>query len=260
MFRRTVIALWILSAAGCANHVHRRDVDPAAPAAARAPEPAWMVIGAYSTRFKISQPDRNHNVAMAAARLNGAEVPAHGAWSFNREVGQRTVDGGWRVAPVLLLEGARPAVGGGICQVSSTVYNAALLADMRATQRHAHSRPVRYIPLGRDATVSWGAKDLVLTNPHPFPIRLQATVLYDRLSVRVLAPQALGYEVRLETADAEPASLRKELQILESPDRLAVGGVWVKLYRHRLRDGSVFESERVGRSSFYPFKVEDELR
>ncbi len=246
--------------AGCSTGSLRRAEAPAAGVDSRGIEPTWHVLGSYSTRFKIDQTDRNHNVAKAASRLDGAEIPAGGSWSFNKEVGQRTVNRGWRVAPVLLLEGARPAEGGGICQVSSTVYNAALLADLQAKQRHPHSRPVRYIPLGRDATVSWGSKDLVLHNPHDFPIRFSARVIYDRLIIVALAPQTLDYEVRLETADAEPASLRKEIQILENPDTLAVGGVWIKLYKHRLRDGTVYESQRVGRSSFYPYKVKPELR
>lgn len=223
-------------------------------------EPVWEVIGSYSTRFHLEVVDRVHNIRMAAAQLDGAILGPSGRWSFNEQVGRRSLRTGWRLAPALVLEGARPAVGGGICQASSTVYNAALLADLRVRQRHPHTRPVRYVPLGRDATVSWGSKDLQLSNPHPFPIRFEARVLHDRLTVRVLAPRTLDYEVRLETADAEPATPRKEIQVLAESERLAVGGVWVKLYRLRVRDGSVYQSERVGRSSFYPFRIEPEVR
>ena len=218
----------------------------------------WHVVGSYSTRFKLAETDRNFNIQVAADTLNGLTIPAQSPWSFNEVVGNRTLDRGWRLAPSLAFDGAEPAAGGGICQVSSTVYNAALLADLGIRQRHPHSRPVPYIALGRDATVAWGIKDLQLDNPHPFPLKLRAKVVHDRLVVELLAPSPLAYEVRLKTGDYEPASPRREYQVLENPDRIAVGGVWVKLYRQRLRDGSVYETERVGRSTFYPYKIEAE--
>ncbi len=226
----------------------------------RGAESAWTAIGAYTTSFDLGMADRAHNIEKAVARLDGLELPAGAQWSFNGAVGQRTLEGGWKLAPTLVLEGKQLDVGGGICQVSTTVYNAALFADLSVRQRHPHSRPIRYVPLARDATVSWGTKDLVLRNEHDFPVRFEAYVVHDRLTVRVLAPKALDYEVRLQTGDPEPATPRKELQVLENPDRLAVGGVWVKLYRHRVRDGSVYQTEKVGRSTFYPYKIKEEIR
>lgn len=256
--RLTSLSLLLLSA-GCTTFGTRAPEAPT-PAGSRALEPTWHVVGGYSTTFDPQRTDRSHNIGKAATRVDGALIPAGGTWSFNKRVGERTLDGGWRLAPALDVEGANPSVGGGICQVSSTVYNALLLGDLRVRQRFPHSRPVRYIPLGRDATVSWGDKDLVVRNPHPFPVRLRTRIVRARLLVQLLAPARLGYEVRLETADSEPAAPRKELQILESPNRLAVGGVWIKLYRHRVRRGSTYETERVGRSSFYPYRIAEETR
>ena len=218
----------------------------------------WHVVGSYSTRIKLAETNRNFNIQVAVERLNGLTIPARSPWSFNAVVGDRTLDRGWRLAASLAFDGPEPAAGGGICQVSSTVYNAALLADLAVSQRHPHSRPVPYIALGRDATVAWGIKDLRLENPHPFPLKISARVVHDRLVVALLAPSRLTYEVRIKTGDYEPASPRREYQVLENPDRIAVGGVWVKLYRQRLRDGSIYETERVGRSTFYPYKIEPE--
>lgn len=254
-FVLTLAAVWALAAAGCSAGNARRAAATPEPARERAPEVAWRVIGSYSTVFSLDQSERSVNIRLAASRLDGATIGPGETFSFNTAVGPRQLGGGWRLAPALVLEGARLSVGGGICQVSSTVYNATLLGDLRLVERHAHTRPVRYIPLGRDATVSWGSKDLRMRNPHDFSVRLRTSVRHDRLVVELLAPARLAYEVRLETADAEPASPRLELQVLENPDRLAVGGVWVKLYRHRLRRGSVYQSERIGRSSFYPYKI-----
>ncbi len=259
MIRRLipVVSLLLLST-GCAP-LGPRAPESQVSVGSRSLEPTWQVIGSYSTTFDASHLERSRNITMAAARLDGVVIAPRERWSFNNAVGERTLDAGWQLAPALDVDGANPSVGGGICQVSSTTYNALLLGDLRIRQRFPHSRPVRYIPLGRDATVSWGDKDLVMTNPHDFAVRLRARILPGRLMVQLLAARPLNYEVRLETADAEPAAPRKELQILDNPNRLAVGGVWIKLYRHRLRRGSIYETERIGRSSFYPFKIAEEI-
>lgn len=218
------------------------------------PEPTWHRIGSFSTTFDVTEVERSHNIRQAAKHLDGATMPPRGRLSFNREVGPRTIARGYHVAPVLMLEGARPALGGGICQVSTTLYNAVLYAGLRIVHRYAHSRPIRYVPLGRDATVSWGSKDLVIQNPNPHPIRLNVFTRNGRLFIDVYAPVRLGYEVRLETADHEQATPRKKLQVLAQPDLLSVGGVWVKLYRHKVINGSVVSTERIGRPTYYPFK------
>ena len=249
---RTISLLAIWAGLGCATGTSV--ADGPGHRGARPGEPTWAALGSYSTAFDATQPDRSHNIAKAAALLDGRTIPPGGKLSFNRAVGRRTLGAGWRMAPTLAFDGAEPAPGGGICQVSSTLYNAVLLADLRVTRRHPHSRPIWYVPLGRDATVDYGAKDLRFENPHGFPVRLRAQVRGNRLLVSVLAPMALPYEVRLVTGDAEPASPRREFQRHDQPDDLAVGGVWVKLYRQRVRDGSVVQVERIGRASFYPFK------
>jgi len=216
----------------------------------------WSRIGSFSTTFDLSEGERSHNIEQAVERLNGAIIPPSSTFSFNHVVGPRTIARGFRVAPVLMLEGARPALGGGICQVSTTLYNTALYAGLRVAERYAHSRPIRYVPLGRDATVSWGSKDLRIENPNSHPVQFRAFTRNGRLFVDAYAPHGLGYEVRLETADHEEATPRKKLQVLAQPDRLSVGGVWVKLYRHKVIDGSVIATERIGLPTYYPFARE----
>lgn len=219
-----------------------------------------VVLSSYSTSFVEGQDDRNHNIRLAAEKLDGAVIPPGEAWSFNQHVGPRTLERGWRAAPTLTIEGRELGEGGGVCLVSSTVYNAMLLADLAILERSPHSRPIRYIPLGRDATVDYGVKDLRVRNRHAFPVRIAARVVGRRLVVEVLGRRPLGYDVQLETADSEPASPRKEIQVIDRTDDLAVAGVWVKLYRHRVKEGSVFETERIGAASYYPFKIKAATR
>ncbi len=216
-------------------------------------EPEWTVIASFTTQYRAHEADRSHNIATAAGALDGAVIEPGGAFSFNARVGKRSLESGYRNAPTLTLEGKEPALGGGVCQVSSTVFNALLLADLTVAEHHPHSRAVSYLPMGRDAAVAWPGKDLEMLNPHPFPVRLAARAEQGRLVVQVRAPARFDHEVRVEVGDIERASPRREFQVLERPDELAVDGFWVKLYRKRVRDGSVYEVERIGDAAFYPF-------
>lgn len=138
-------------------------------------------VASFTTRFP-PDPDRTHNLALAASRLRGVLLPTGSELSFNEVVGPRTKGAGFRAAPVLVEDELVPGDGGGVCQVSSTLFNAALLADLAVTRRANHTRPVTYVPLGRDATVVYGSLDLRLRNQGP-PVLLWAELAGDRLTV-----------------------------------------------------------------------------
>ena len=128
------------------------------------------VVSEYSTTFPSYQSSRNTNIRLAAAKLNGTVLLPGQEISFNDTVGRRTAKGGFREAPVLKNGKHDHDIGGGICQVSTTMYNAALLADMKIVRRNNHSIPSVYVPVGRDATVDWGTLDLVWANPTDQPV------------------------------------------------------------------------------------------
>ena len=93
-----------------------------------------------------------------------------GVFSFNAVVGERTKARGYKEAGVYVNGQVDTGVGGGICQVSSTLFNAALMSNMTITARRAHSLPVSYLPRGRDAAVSWGGPEFKFKNPYNFPV------------------------------------------------------------------------------------------
>lgn len=157
------------------------------------------VMGQFATTFPRSQTSRNANIRVAADKLNGIVLAPGERASFNQIVGRRTIEDGFRLAPVLLNGRKEIDIGGGICQVSSTLYNASLLAGLKIAERQCHSRPVPYIASGRDATVNWGSIDLVVENSHPFPIALGSQYESGRITFYVLGPQALPETVRIET-------------------------------------------------------------
>ncbi len=141
-----------------------------------------VVLGAYRTSVGGSE-ERAFNVALAASILNNTLVYPGEVFSFNKSVGPFTASRGFRPAPVIVQDQLQLGPGGGVCQVASTLYNACLLAGLTIVERHAHSRPVRYVPPGRDATVADGSKDFKFRNDYPFPVIIKAGSVGRRLSV-----------------------------------------------------------------------------
>ena len=129
--------------------------------------------------------NRLNNIILATASVNGLVLEPGEEFSFNRVVGQRTTDRGFRSAPAFSNGTTVMAIGGGICQVSSTIYSAVMDSTLSITERHPHGLPVSYIPRGRDATVSWGSLDFRFVNNTEYPLRIDAEVDGRTLTVRV---------------------------------------------------------------------------
>lgn len=135
-----------------------------------------VLISRYTTGFRSrgSERSRAQNVETAARALDGATIPANGWLSFNGRVGARSVERGYQIAHVINDGEMVDGLGGGVCQVASTLHAAAFLGGLRILEHVPHSRPSEYIPMGLDATVVWPNVDLVLGNPHPFPITVRS--------------------------------------------------------------------------------------
>jgi vancomycin resistance protein YoaR len=122
------------------------------------------LISSFTTNFDSSNAPRSSNIRLAAKYITGTILPPGAVFSFNEVVGQRTVEKGFREAGVYINGKVDTGIGGGICQVSTTLYNTVLLADLLVTERSNHSLTVPYVPLSRDAAVSWGSQDFKFTN------------------------------------------------------------------------------------------------
>lgn len=159
------------------------------------PQPfaATTVLGSYVTRYRRrgEESSRAHNIELAAERLDGATIEPGTTVSFNDRVGPRTEDRGFEIAHVIFEGELVDGVGGGACQVASTLHAAAFFAGLDVTQHQPHSRPSSYIPMGLDATVVYPGVDLVLRNPFPFPVRVQAAAADGRMSVDILGTAEL---------------------------------------------------------------------
>ncbi|MCG3153194.1 MAG: hypothetical protein GEEBNDBF_02505 [bacterium] len=148
------------------------------------------VFASFTTKFDIGKRSRSHNIATAVKKWQGVVIPPHGRVSFNETVGQRTAKNGYLPAPVYENRRVSEGLGGGICQVSTTLYNAGLEAGMKVISRGGHSRPCSYAPPGRDATVDWPTRDLVLENPYDFPLLVHAEAEGGKVTFRLYGDPA----------------------------------------------------------------------
>lgn len=155
------------------------------------------VVASFSTNFNNGQVDRSTNIRLAAGIIDGRILMPGESFSFNRFVGRRTAKGGFKSAGVFVNGRKEYDIGGGICQVSTTLYNAAVFADLKIKTRSNHSRPVPYVPLGRDAAVSYPDPDLVFENNQETPIALSATVGRGTIEFRILGQKTPGKEIRI---------------------------------------------------------------
>lgn len=152
------------------------------------PAPSVEIAG-YATTLSGRTPNQRHNARLAASALNNKVIAPGAVFSFNRAAGSWSVDQGYRKAPVSYDGELVPAFGGGVCQTSTTLYNAALLAGLGVVERHRHVFAPHYVSPGRDAAVAYPNIDLRLRNPHPFPVRITARASGDRLDVRLWGRQ-----------------------------------------------------------------------
>lgn len=157
------------------------------------------VLASYQTKY--SPGNRGHNIALAARKLNGSLVKPNGIFSFNDTVGLRTATAGYKVAGVILDGQLADGIGGGVCQVSSTLYNAVLLAGLTPTARTSHALPSAYCPPGLDATVADGQIDLQFRNQLAHSVYLLTSADGHTLTVYILGTRADlgGKTIRLES-------------------------------------------------------------
>ena len=133
------------------------------------------LLATFSTRFDGSNYNRNTNIKLAAKKVNGTVILPGEKFSFNTIVGSRTIEAGFKEGTAYIGGKVVPDVGGGVCQVSSTIYNTALLANMQIVERSNHMFTTGYVAASRDATVYYGSLDFVFKNSRKYPIKMVAS-------------------------------------------------------------------------------------
>ncbi len=145
-------------------------------------------LGSYTTRYAASG-NRGSNVANAASRINNKILLPGETFSFNETVGRRTVANGFKTAPEYMNGQTVDGIGGGTCQVSTTLYSAVLYADLKIVKRSNHSMSVSYVPLGQDATVTDGGIDFQFMNDTAYPVKISSTTGGGKITVTIIGTE-----------------------------------------------------------------------
>lgn len=219
------------------------------------------VMARYRTYFNQENANRTGNIRLAAASVRQVVLEPGELFSFNQATGPRIPASGYLEAPVVVGGRLVPGVGGGVCQVSSTVYNAALLADLQVVDRHRHSIPSAYVPPGRDATVAYDYFDLRLRNSRDWPVVVQTELGPGWIEARVLGRRTPGerVEVRTEILETIPPT-EERIPDPELPaGQVAVRtkgspGYRVKVWQIIFRDGAEAERRLVSEDYYQPLR------
>lgn len=217
-----------------------------------------VLMAAYRTVLLDPLPGEEYNVHLAARYLAGKVIYPGGIFSQNREIGPYSKARGFREGPTYVGTKLKTTVGGGVCKIASTLYNVAVLCDLKIIERHPHSMPVPYVPYGQDATVSYGARDFKFKNDTDAPILIWAqgvdNVLYIGFYSKRAAPKVKWHHELIERQEA-PTYYRKNSSLPRGAKKVVVEGMdgakvrsWVTVAK---ADGTVITKE-LGISSYMP--------
>ncbi len=200
----------------------------------------YSLEGSCTTSFRGSSSNRIKNIQVAASNINQMVLYPGQEASMNTAFRPRTSANGYRQAGTYVGGKVVPGMGGGICQVSSTVYNAVMNSGLTVLERHPHSMPVHYLPLGMDAAISGGSKDLRFRNDYPFPVLIEAYTEGKNLTVNIYTNELLtaGTSYRLH-------AVRK-------------GSLAANAYLEISSDGAVVEDRFLGTSRYSPMLPDNE--
>lgn len=215
-------------------------------------------LGSFSSRYSTSNKNRSQNVALASKLINGIILAPGETFSYNKAVGPRTEARGFREATMYSNGESVMGIGGGICQVSSTLYSAVLYSDLEVVARQNHSMTVDYMPKGQDATVSYGTIDFKFRNDTKNPVKINSVASGGQLTVSILGTKP-EKEREVKITNNTVSVIEKTVEQVEDAalqagevKTVSVGktGYVVDTYKKVYEDGVEVKSEYVGRSRY----------
>lgn len=178
---RVLITLFIiLGLVGCTNGNNPSQINY------QTTKMPQKIYGEFSTNITDKTPERLNNIQLGVSKLNGATVNPGEIFSFNDYIGPRNQETGFQEAIIFDGHGNKTdGYGGGLCQITSTLYNAVINSGLEVVERHEHSRGVPYIEKGKDATVSYGSDDFKFKNNSSSTVTIYATTTNDVLNISI---------------------------------------------------------------------------
>ena len=215
-------------------------------------------LATFTTRYDVSDVDRSTNLRLASEKINGTVLSPGETFSYNQTVGARTIAAGYKNAKVYESGKVVDGIGGGICQVSSTLYNAALLANLEIVERRNHQFVTSYVGAGRDATVVYGQTDFKFKNTRKYPIRIVVTTNAGILKISIFGiKEENEYTFKFNTKTV--SSIPYTTQYIEDSslpagtekvEQKGANGLITETYITKMLDGKVVSTELLSRDTY----------
>ena len=217
-------------------------------------------IASYSTRYNTINKNRSNNIEISAKKIDGTILMPGETFSYNQTIGRTTLEKGYKEGTAYVGGKVVPDVGGGICQVSSTLYNTALLANLEITERSNHLFETSYVAPSRDATVYWGSIDFKFKNTRSYPIKIVGTakngvVKIDLYGIKekeeyevVIESEVISY-IPNETEYKKDSTLASGKQVVE---QIGFNGCKSRGYRILKKNGVVISRTLLSTDTYSP--------
>lgn len=248
----------------CLNYLNNKSLEFDLPIIKTAPEITKQTIKEYtnlrsdfSTNISSSSSDRKHNIKNALTSLNKLEIMPNQTFSFNNVIGRRTAENGYRNAKIIVNNEYVEGIGGGVCQVSSTLYNSALLAGLEIIEANKHSKQVAYVKQGFDAMVNFGSSDLKFRNNTNQKLTIITNYSNSSIRIRIFGESMVNtiYKLTNEISDiGEPieeilidSDLKYADKVMYDDEffylKTATTGKTIKSYREKYINGNLCKKE-----------------
>lgn len=216
------------------------------------------LLATYSTTFSTKNGNRTTNIRLSSNKINGVVLMPGEEFSYNKVVGKRTAAAGYKTAAVYVGGKVENGIGGGICQVSSTLYNTALRANLEIVKRSNHRFATGYVPLSTDATVSWGGPEFIFKNSRKYPIKIVSTVTGGKVKVDIYGcKENVEYEVVIQSQTLQTIPMKTEVRINPSLPagttktvQKGHGGYKSRAYRILKLNGSVVSKQLLSTDTY----------
>lgn len=221
------------------------------------------LISSFTTRYDASNVNRSQNLAIATAKINGTVLMPGEEFSFNQVVGKRTIEEGYKDAKIYQDGKVVDGLAGGICQISSTLYNAVVQANLEIVERRNHSFTTSYVKAGRDATVVYGVIDFKFKNTRTYPIKIEGTVNSGIAEFNIHGIKE-DVEYTVDLAPVVTASIPYATQYIPDPSLMPgqqvlvqAGGSGCKVttYKETKLDGKLVSREIISTDTYQPMKA-----
>lgn len=219
-------------------------------------------LSTFTTRYDVSDVDRTTNLRLACQKINGTVLLAGETFSYNDVVGARTVAAGYKNAKIYEAGQVVDGLGGGICQISSTLYNAALQANLEIVERRNHQFVTSYVPAGRDATVVYGSTDFKFKNTRKYPIRIVATANAGIATVSIYGikeeeeytfkfPTKVISTIPYSTQYIDDSSIEQGKEVVQQK---GANGLIIETYISKYLNGKLISTDLLSRDTYSAMK------